>query len=169
MTVAEKFCLQWNEFQNNVKTSYRGARKTEDYADVTLVCENGQQIKAHRIILSSSSLFFRDLLASLPHAHPLVYMRGLNHQDLSNIIDFIYHGEAEVPKEDLETFLSIAGELRVKGMTKQIKKNQRERMNYMEMVEEKLLDEREPLEEPNNTNSKEKTQLEIMKDMLGEQ
>ena len=40
----------------------------------------------------------RDLLASLPHAHPLVYMRGMKHQELSSILDFIYHGEAEVDR-----------------------------------------------------------------------
>ena len=106
MLSGEKFCLQWNEFQTNVKISYQGPRTTEDYSDVTLACEDGSQIKAHRIILSSSSLFFREILASLSHANPLVYMRGLKHQDLSSIIDFIYHGEAEVRKEDLEMFLS---------------------------------------------------------------
>ena len=133
MVYGENFCLQWNEFQNNVKTSYRGVRKTEEYADVTLACDDGYQIKAHRIILSSSSLFFKDMLASLSHSHPLVYMRGVKHQELSNIIDFIYHGEAEVRKENLETFLDLAGELGVKGMTKQIKKPHTNSLNEKEI------------------------------------
>ena len=78
---------------------------------MTLVCEDGQQIAAHRIILSSSSTFFRseclcfmgpdpflfrDLLARNPHSHPLVYMRAVQHSILASIVDFIYHGEAEV-------------------------------------------------------------------------
>ena len=122
MGSTEKFCLQWNEFQSSIKTTFRGLRKTDDYADVTLACEDGQQIEAHRILLSSSCLFFRDLLKKNPHSHPLVYMRGIKHRDLSSIIDFIYHGEAEVMKDDLDTFLEVAGELHVQGMTK--KKNQ---------------------------------------------
>ena len=89
------------------------------------------------------------MLASLTHAHPLVYMRGVKHQDLSNIIDFIYHGEAEVwsiqcrlylqfmlqvRKEDLETFLSIAGELSVKGMTKQVSQTQSMSIMFLIMI-----------------------------------
>ena len=100
MSSGEKFCLQWKDFQNNIKTSYRGLRKTEDYADVTLACEDGQLIRAHRNILSLSSLFFRDVLSSLSHSHPLVYMKGVKYQDLSNIIDFLYHGEVEVSNEN---------------------------------------------------------------------
>ena len=129
-------CLEWKEFQTNIKTSYQGLRKTEDYADVTLACEDGQLIRAHRIILSLSSLFFRDMLSNQSHSHPLVYMRGLKHEDLSNIIDFIYHGEAEVRNEDLEIFLSIAGELGVKGMTKLVKKPKREIMSEPVVEEE---------------------------------
>ena len=160
MLSGEKLCLQWNEFQTNVRTSYQGLRTTEDYSDVTLACEDGSQIKAHRIILSSSSLFFKYLLASLTNDHPLVYMRGLKHQDLSNIIDFIYHGEAEVPKEDLETFLLIAGELGVKGMTKQAKMS--ERVGGME--EEKFLEESEPIEDHLKVISTEKKNWEVKKD-----
>ena len=118
----EKFCLQWNEFQNNLQTSYRSIRKSGEYSDVTLACGDGQQIEAHRIILSNSSNLFRDLLKNNPHAHPLIYMRGINYTDLAAIVDFIYHGETEIMKENLESFLEIAGELNVKGMTKQTKR-----------------------------------------------
>ena len=137
MSSEEKICLQWKEFQTNIKTSYRGLRKTEDYADVTLACDDGQLIRAHRNILSLSSLFFRDVLSSLSHSHPLVYMRGMKHQDLSNMIGFIYHGEVEVRNEELETFLSIAGELSVKGTkTKIAKKLKREDTSEPEEEEE---------------------------------
>jgi len=119
----EKFCLQWNEFQGNVKTSYSSIRKTEDFSDVTLACEDGQEIKAHRVILSSSSIFFRDLLKKTSHIHPFVFMRGIKYGTLSSIVDFIYHGEVEVTKEDLDPFLATAGELTVKGMVKKPSQN----------------------------------------------
>ena len=115
---AENVSLKLNEFQNNLKSSYRAVRKTEDFSDMTLVCEDGKQIAAHKMILSSSSTFFRDLLARNPHPHPLVYMRAVQHITLASIVDFIYHGEAEVRKEELESFLELAGELSIKGMTK---------------------------------------------------
>ena len=121
MASVEKLCLQWNEFQANVSSLYRDVRKNSDFSDVTLACEDGHRIDAHRIILSSSSEFFRDLLHSSTSSlttHPLVFMRALPYNTLASVIDFIYHGEVEVKKEDLETFLQVANELRVKGMTK---------------------------------------------------
>jgi len=115
----EKICLQWNEFQANLQSSSREFRKCDDYSDVTLVCGDNQQIEAHRIILSSTSVFFSDILKRNPHSHPLIYMRGISFHDLSSILDFIYKGEAEVVKDNLETFLLIAGELGLKGISKQ--------------------------------------------------
>ena len=119
MDSAKKFSLQWNEYKTSIKKTFGGLRKTGDYSDITLTCEDGQQIEAHKVVLSSSCIFFSELLKKNPHSHPLVYMRGVKLEDLSAIIDFIYLGETEVMKENLETFLEIAGELGVQGMTKQ--------------------------------------------------
>ena len=110
--------LQWNEFQGNQMSSYRNLRKTLDFSDMTLVCEDGQRIEAHRLVLSSSSSFFQDLLQREGNPHPLVFMRGLTHNTLATLVDYIYHGEVEVKTADLEEFLKAAGELRVKGITR---------------------------------------------------
>jgi len=137
MASSDKFCLQWNEFQANLKTSYRDVRKTGDYSDVTLVCEDGQKIEAHRVILASSSLFFREVLAGVEHPRPLVYMRRLGHHTLAAIVDFIYHGEAEVAKEQLDAFLDMAGELGVRGMTKPARKEQgKAKMDKLETIDD---------------------------------
>ena len=114
----ELLFLQWNEFQGNQMSSYRNLRKTLDFSDVTLVCEDGQRIEAHRLVLSSSSSFFQDLLQREVNPHPLVFMRGLTHNTLAALVDYIYHGEVEVKTADLEEFLKAAAELRVKGITR---------------------------------------------------
>ena len=44
-------------------------------------------------------------------------MRGLKSEDLLAIIDFLYFGEANVLQENLDSFLSLAEELRLKGLT----------------------------------------------------
>ena len=46
----------------------------------------------------------------------MIYMRGLKAKDLVAIVDFIYHGEAEIYKEDLNEFLALAEELKLKGL-----------------------------------------------------
>jgi hypothetical protein len=43
-------------------------------------------------------------------------MRGLKANDLAAILDFIYHGEANILQEDLNRFLSLAEELQLKGL-----------------------------------------------------
>ena len=126
MGSAEKYSFQSNEFQNNIQKTFRFLRKTEDYSDVTLVCEEGKHIKVHKVVLASSCIFFRDLLKKNSHSHPLIYMRGIKYHDLSGLIDFIYHGETEVGKDDLETFLEVGNELSVHGLTKQMDKNVKE-------------------------------------------
>ena len=52
--MSEKLCLQWNDFQDNIKSAFRNLREDKDFKDVTLVCEDGQQVEAHKVILASS-------------------------------------------------------------------------------------------------------------------
>ena len=67
MTSQEKLCLQWNEYQNIFITAFRDLRNDEALTDVTLVCEDGKQIKAHKVVLASTSPFFLDLLKRTKH------------------------------------------------------------------------------------------------------
>ena len=103
----------------NLNSAFGGLRKDNDFSDVTLACEDGHQIEAHKVILSVSSPFFQNLLKRNQHSHPLIYMRGLKSEDLIAIVDFLYYGEANVNQENLDSFLAIAEELRLKGLTGQ--------------------------------------------------
>ena len=81
--MSEKLCLQWNVFKENIKSAFGSFREDKDFADVTLVCEDGQQLDAHKAILATSSPFFQNILARNKHSHPIIYMRGLKSEDLS--------------------------------------------------------------------------------------
>ena len=116
MPTSEKLCLRWNDFQENVNNAFATLRKDSDFTDVTLACKDGQQVKAHKVILAASSPFFQNLLKSNKHTHPLIYMRGINAEDLLAIVDFLYYGEANIYQENLDRFLSIAEELELKGL-----------------------------------------------------
>ena len=43
----EKLFLQWNDFHDNIRTSFKELREDKDFTDVTLACEDGQQIDSH--------------------------------------------------------------------------------------------------------------------------
>ena len=111
----EKLCLKWNDFQNIALTSFEDLRSDNNFTDVTLACED-QSIKAHKVVLSACSPFFKRLLKTHPHPQPLIYMRGIKSIDLVAIVDFIYQGEANIFQEQLEMFLSLAEELELKGL-----------------------------------------------------
>ena len=114
--MSEKLCLKWNDYQDNVNSAFASLREENDFADVTLACEDGQQVEAHKVILAASSPFFQNLLKKNKHPHPLIYMKGIKHEILLAVVDFLYLGEANVFQESLDSFLEIAEELRLKGL-----------------------------------------------------
>merc|ERR1711892_1437093 len=113
---AEKFCLRWNDFESNISGAFRELRDDKDFFDVTLACDE-DQIQAHKVILSACSPFFRNILRRNPHPNPLLYLKGVKFTDLQYVLNFIYHGEVSVGQEELNTFLAVAEELRIKGLT----------------------------------------------------
>ena len=116
MTNSEKLCLQWNDFKQNISASFGDLRGDKEFTDVTLACEDGQQVEAHKVILAASSPFFQNLFGKTKHGHPLIYMRGVKSTEMVAIIDFIYCGETNVLQENLDSFLTIAKELKLKGL-----------------------------------------------------
>jgi len=113
---SEKFCLRWNDFESHISGSFKEIRDAKDFFDVTLVCEE-EQIQAHKVIISACSPFFRNILRKNPHQHPLLYLKGVKFPELQSVLAFMYHGEANIAQDDLNSFLSVAEELQVKGLT----------------------------------------------------
>jgi len=113
----EKFCLRWNDFESNISSAFRDLREDKDFFDVTLACENDEQIQAHKVILSACSPFFRHVLRRNPHQHPLLYLKGVKYTDLQSVLSFMYQGEVNVAQEELNSFLAVAEELKIKGLT----------------------------------------------------
>jgi len=113
---SEKFCLRWNDFETNISSAFRELRDDKDFFDVTIACDD-EQIQAHKVILSACSPFFRNILRRNPHEHPLLYLKGVKYTDLQSVLNFMYHGEVNVAQEELNSFLAVAEDLRVKGLT----------------------------------------------------
>jgi len=112
----EKFCLRWNDFESNISVAFREIREEKDFFDCTISC-GARQIQAHKLILSACSPFFRSILRQNPHQHPLLYLKGVEFTDLQSVLNFMYHGEVNVAQEELNSFLSVAEDLQVKGLT----------------------------------------------------
>merc|ERR1712129_413954 len=146
--MSQKYCLKWNKFQENLNSSLGGLRESRGFADVTLACEDGQQVEAHKVILAASSPFFQNILRSNPHQHPLIYMRGMKAEDLVGIVDFLYYGEVNILQDNLDNFLTLAEEIQLKGLTNEDKVTEQ----VLKKTEPNLgkKEKREPREESEN-------------------
>ena len=113
---SEKFNLKWNDFESSISGSFRDIKEEKDFMDVTLACEENQ-IGAHRVVLAACSPKLRSILRNNSHQHPLLYLRGIKYTDLQSLITFMYHGEVNIAQEELDSFLSVAEELKIKGLT----------------------------------------------------
>eukprot|EP00092_Neocalanus_flemingeri_P013041 GFUD01014053.1.p1 GENE.GFUD01014053.1~~GFUD01014053.1.p1 ORF type:complete len:339 (+),score=79.24 GFUD01014053.1:46-1017(+) len=113
----EKFCLRWNDFESNISSAFRDLRDDKEFFDLTLACDDEEQIQAHKVILAACSPFFRNVLRRNPHQHPLLYLKGVKYTDLQSVLSFMYHGEVNVAQEELNSFLAVAEELKIKGLT----------------------------------------------------
>ena len=96
----EDFCLQWNDFAENVSGAFKELRTECDFFDVTLACTDSgaKTLQAHKVILSACSNFFKSMFRQQnnanKHPNPYIYLRGVTYSDLTSILDFIYNGEA---------------------------------------------------------------------------
>ena len=97
-------------FQGTAESMLKKAWKEKDFSDVTLVSEDETLIPAHKMVLSSSSSFFENILKKHSHPNPLIFVKGISSNLLSSMVAFMYNGQAEVSKEDLEKFLEVCAE-----------------------------------------------------------
>ena len=111
----ERICVQWHDFKENISTSFENVRKDNDFADVTLACEDGKQVVAHKVILASSSPVFWSILYENRHAHPVIYMKDVSSIDLLAILAFIYCGKTYIAEDNAKSFFAIAEDLRLKA------------------------------------------------------
>ena len=117
-TTSEKFCFRWNDFEENLSGAFREIREEQDFFDVTLACDDNQ-MEAHKVIISACSPWFRSILRWHPHQHPLLYLKGVKYSELVAVLDFMYNGEVNIAQDDLNSFLNVASELQVKGLSQE--------------------------------------------------
>ncbi|XP_067618554.1 modifier of mdg4-like isoform X11 [Eurosta solidaginis] len=113
----EQFSLCWNNFNSNLSAGFHESLCRGDLVDVTLAAE-GQFVKAHRLVLSVCSPYFRKMFTQMPaNQHAFVFLKDVSHSALKDLIQFMYCGEVNVKQEALPAFISTAEALQIKGLT----------------------------------------------------
>merc|ERR1712025_832777 len=121
--MVDQFCLKWNNYQLSLTSAFKHLLEEEDFVDVTLSAE-GQNLKAHKVVLSACSSYFRDLLKGISlWQHPVLVLRDVPFLELQSILEFVYLGEVNVEQDRLQSFLKTAELLRIKGLTDGLQEN----------------------------------------------
>ena len=113
----EKFCLAWKDFAVNTTASIQELRRETELFDVTLACDDDHQLEAHKLVLASCSQVFKSILTKKRVQNQLIYLRGLSKQDLDYMVEYIYQGEVNVMQDQLQRFLQVATDFKLKGLT----------------------------------------------------
>merc|ERR1712243_217374 len=109
--------VQWQDFSVHLKGTLHDMLKTEEFTDVTLVCEDQRELQAHKVILSACSSVFRRMLQGRNNPNSIIFLKGISHLNLELILQFIYNGETAFPQTNLETFLDVARSLNIKELS----------------------------------------------------
>ena len=80
--------------QTNMVSSFKHLRNEKSFTDVTLACD-GQTCKAHKMVLSASSPYFKALLEENPAKHLIIILKDVPFQHLTAILEFIYAGKVK--------------------------------------------------------------------------
>lgn len=120
---SECYVLKWDEFHSSVANSFTDLRNEEDFLDVTVAIDQDHQLQAHKVVLSASSPYFREILKRNPAQHPVLVMPpAIKFADLAAVVDFIYQGEVKIPINQVDDFVSLAQMLKIRGLTEDLEK-----------------------------------------------
>ena len=109
--------LKWKEFNSTFSGSLEVLRRENAFFDLTLVTEDGMVLNAHKVVLSSSSMFFKSVLMKLhSQQNPCIYLSGVSGPNLQVIMDFVYKGEVKIHQQQMDSFLSVAAKLQISGL-----------------------------------------------------
>ena len=85
---SEKFNLSQNELKNCAGNTFKELLRQPDFADVTLVADDLEQIKAHKVIISSCSSIFKKMLQQNPQKHPIIYLTGISYKEMQSMVGY---------------------------------------------------------------------------------
>ena len=105
--------IDWDNFPEQTTATIRDIYKNEKFSDVTLVSEDLREIKAHRIVISSCSSALRRILYNVESPNPVLYLKGIKHQHLEAVLEFLYLGSVNIAQHDVTAVLAVARELKI--------------------------------------------------------
>jgi len=120
----KKYLLEQIDSERKIIESWQKLRHDAEFCDVTLVSGDGIKIRAHKVVLASLSDEFESMLRNEnPQQQTLLYLRGVEYSQMVSLLDFIYNGKVSINQDQLDRFLSLANDLKIKGLGEEVQKS----------------------------------------------
>jgi hypothetical protein len=87
-----------------------------EHVDLTIVCEGGEKLLAHKLILSAASSYFRSILETARGEQTILVLRDVAAQDMGDLLTFVYSGSVSLPRQRLGPFLAAGRALQINGV-----------------------------------------------------
>ncbi|CAG9812451.1 unnamed protein product [Phaedon cochleariae] len=108
--------LRWKSHQQNLYANLYCYYSNQEMVDTTLVFKDGE-IKAHGIILSAGSRFFRNILNTNESEHKKsIIFESTPKKIMEYLLEFLYTGQVAVPVRALKKVLDAARQYEVRGI-----------------------------------------------------
>jgi len=111
-----KFHLTNTEFESNASTVFNDLYNDQIFSDVTLACDDGKTVKAHKIVLSASSDVFTRIFTQYSDTNPLIYFGDTSYKHIEYMLRYVYTGEVSVEEIELPQFIETANKFKIKGI-----------------------------------------------------
>ena len=108
--------INWDDHSKSTISQISKNMDQDILKDVTLACAGGHCIRAHRLILSIYSDYFRQLLTKCTNPEPTILLPDVELHDLEILLTFMYTGKAHVKEENLVNILESAKRFQIKGL-----------------------------------------------------
>ena len=113
----QKLNVSWHGYSDHLREMMHGMMKSNDLTDVTLVCDDQKLLMAHKVVLSASSPVFQNIINNFSQNNSMIYLRGIQHDEMESILEFMYLGEATFHQDRMVEFLKVAKNLEIKELT----------------------------------------------------
>ena len=108
--------INWDDHSKSIISQISKDMDQDILKDVTLACAGGHCIRAHQLILSIYSDYFRQLLTKCSSPDPTILLPDVELHDLEILLEFMYTGKAHVKEENLVNILESAKRFQIKGL-----------------------------------------------------
>ena len=116
----QSILLKSDLFEVNAGKAFRELMEDTVFTDVTLVSNDGQMIHAHKVVLISSSTYFKTIMEVDKNRSEVIV--NIAHVQLMAIVKYIYTGEVRVLLDHMKDFMEAGQILGIQGLVK-VEKN----------------------------------------------